>query len=236
MAWRMHTLPCWHTAAGLVSHPVTSYEAFQDQPPCALVLRCAGRCSTAQLGNPGAKDAGAVEAGLKRGLTYDPRRGIVIRVAQIGPHAAEQHRHLALRGLDRGRKVELLAWFSAGSGPVGRAGRRLSPPPIPAQHRKKAGDRCRGKACKHPKWVSHGHARVPSYVLRTTSGTQPSPGLPRLRIPGASTDAKADLMVVGQKRYTERLLEAGIEPPLAASATATTLRWPRASSACSRPR
>jgi transposase InsO family protein len=37
-------------------------------------------------------------------------------------------------------------------------------------------------------------------------------------------------------RYTERLLEAVSNPPSAASATATTTRWPKPSSACSRPR
>jgi hypothetical protein len=78
----------------------------------------------------------------------------------------------------------------------------------------------------------------PSTVIRLADHKRnPAiPSLPRLRIPGARTDAKADLMVVGQNRCTERLLEAGVEPPLAASATATTLRWPRASFACSRPR
>lgn len=37
-------------------------------------------------------------------------------------------------------------------------------------------------------------------------------------------------------RYTERLVDATSSPPSEASTTATTTRWPNASSACSRPR
>ena len=36
-------------------------------------------------------------------------------------------------------------------------------------------------------------------------------------------------------RYSERLAEAGIEPRWAARATATTTRWPRRSTGCTRP-
>jgi hypothetical protein len=36
-------------------------------------------------------------------------------------------------------------------------------------------------------------------------------------------------------RYTERLFEAGIEPSVAASATAMTMHWPRSSMATGKP-
>jgi transposase InsO family protein len=36
-------------------------------------------------------------------------------------------------------------------------------------------------------------------------------------------------------RYSERLAEAGIEPSVAPRATATTTRWPRRSTGCTKP-
>ncbi|WP_176849883.1 hypothetical protein [Belnapia rosea] len=160
----MHTLPRCRAAASSVSHPVANHEAFQNQPACALVLRRTDSRNTSQFGDPSAKDTGAVKAGLERGLAYDPGRGVVIRVAEVGPHAAKQHRHLTFRRLDSGWEVVLVVWFLASSGSGHCRCRHPALQPVSAQG-DEACNWCRGKAGQDPERVNHARARVPTHDL-----------------------------------------------------------------------
>ena len=153
---------------------VAGHQTLKDQPPRALALGRACRRGAAEFSNTGSEGSGPVKAVLKCSLARNPRHGEVVRVAQVGPHAAEQHCHPTLRILDGGRKLVLRCCAASSA--------RRTPLPAPNQGGGEASSkRRRGRAetCKSPEQIRQGLAPWAECDPGSTSGTQSLPALLR---------------------------------------------------------
>jgi hypothetical protein len=122
---------------------MAGHQTFEDQPARALALSLTCWRGAAQLGDPGSKGGGSVEAFLEASFAGDPRYGEVVRVTQVGPHAAEHHCHPTLRVLDCRRELVLRCGAASGE---------YSARTLPAPNQDGSNERCRRRAetCECP--------------------------------------------------------------------------------------